>query len=562
MFDQNFRQLFLSLACLTIVGCGGPNVTKLGVSSADRIETDIAVLANDDMAGREAGTDGFDRAARYVSERYADIGLQELDDTAGYYQTVPMQRFSRDWEKARVTIRSRDNLVELEPLKDFFIGTSPSKNSCVVAGESIFIGYGIEAPEFGLEDLSKTDLKGKIVVFLSGAPDRLAPEERAHYEATKLEALTETGAAGYIRVYTKAGLERFPWQRLVAARNFRGLAWVNSKGDAQSSFGDLPCSATLSPDAASTLFENTDKSYADIVAEAAQTNGLPRGFDLNKRIVIASANTFETLASKNVIGIIPGTDPVLSGEAVLVTAHLDGLGIQKTEFTATSDNIYNGAMDNSAGVAILLDLADRFVKQSRSGKHPRRTLIFAALTAEEKGLIGADYLANHPLPSGVDFVANINIDMPILLHDFTDVIGFGSSHSTLGEVLSDVASELGLISSPDPVPHLSLFVRSDHYRFVRKGVPAIFMFTGFQNGGSDTYESFISEHYHQATDDVNLPIRYDEAAKFAKLNFHFVHAISESPDRPTWSPDSIFNLTPGPPPPTENKSNIQNSDHP
>jgi Zn-dependent M28 family amino/carboxypeptidase len=249
-------------------------------------------------------------------------------------------------------------------------------------------------------------------------------------------------------------------------------------------------------------------------------------------------SVWEDYASPNVIGMIEGADPKLKDEYVVLTAHLDHIGkLRVIEEDPEQDIINNGAMDNASGISTLLEEARKFVSD---GERPRRSILFVALTAEEKGLLGSEYFAQNPTVPASSMVANVNLDMPILLHEFTDVIAFGAEHSSLRETVERAASSMGVGVTPDPVPQMVLFVRSDHYNFVKAGVPSVFLFLGFADGGQESFQDFMTNHYHRPSDEPDLPIQYDMAAKFAELNYRIAKEIANADQRPTWNEGSFF----------------------
>jgi Zn-dependent M28 family amino/carboxypeptidase len=233
-----------------------------------------------------------------------------------------------------------------------------------------------------------------------------------------------------------------------------------------------------------------------------------------------------TYRAPNIIGVIPGSD--LKHEFVIVSAHLDHLGSDPKQ---GKDKVFNGAMDNASGVAIMLETARAF---ATSGKPPRRSIMFVALAGEEEGLLGSDYLARHPLVGSGKVIANVNLDMPILTYDFQDVVAFGAEHSTLGPLVASVAAGMGLTLSPDPLPLENTFVRSDHYSFVKQGVPAVFLATGFKDGGEKASKGFLKGRYHQVSDDISQPFDWNAAAKFAKLNYLIAREIADRNQAPLW----------------------------
>jgi len=239
------------------------------------------------------------------------------------------------------------------------------------------------------------------------------------------------------------------------------------------------------------------------------------------------------------VAILPGSDPRLAGEHIVLTGHLDHLGL-KASAKPGEDNIYNGALDNAAGVATLIEAAHEFVQ---SGKRPRRSVMFVANTGEEIGLRGADYLAVHPTVPADSIVGLVDLDMPLLLYDFTDVVAFGSDHSTIAKAVAAAGKGMGVRVSPDPMPDETLFVRSDHYPFVKRGVPAVFLMTGFANGGQQIWRRWLDDTYHSVKDDLSQPIRWQQGARFAELNYRIARTMADADQRPMWYAGDYFGET-------------------
>jgi len=271
---------------------------------------------------------------------------------------------------------------------------------------------------------------------------------------------------------------------------------------------------------------------AAYVADRFAQLGLQPGGDVEKwfQLVpmrLGTGKAERTYRAPNVIGILPGSDPVLKHEYVVLSAHLDHVGMDAKQ---PKDKIFNGAMDNAAGVATMLEAARAF---TTSGKAPRRSIIFVAMAGEEQGLLGSAFFAKNPIISG-KLVADVNLDMPILLYDFQDVVAFGAEHSTLGPIVEAAAAKMGVTLSPDPMPSENLFVRSDHYSFVKAGVPSVFLNTGFKNGGEKATKDFLAKHYHQVSDDISLPFDWNAAAKFARINYLIAREIADGDTAPRW----------------------------
>lgn len=270
-------------------------------------------------------------------------------------------------------------------------------------------------------------------------------------------------------------------------------------------------------------------------------SGAPRGFPLAGTATLQRATAVGTITSPNVVGVLAGSDPALMDQFVLVTAHLDHFGMK----AGTGDVIYNGALDNASGVATMLEAAREL---SSAKRRPRRSVMFVATTGEESGLVGASYFARHP-PVRLDrIVAEVNLDMPILTCDFADVIAYGADRSTLGPMIAAAAKRAGLTLSPDPQPVEAIFTRSDHYMLVRAGIPAVFLKTGWRDtqGGTrcrDAESEFRRTHYHEPSDDMKLPIDWNVAVKFARLNAAIVATIADAERPPRWYAGDYFGET-------------------
>jgi len=238
--------------------------------------------------------------------------------------------------------------------------------------------------------------------------------------------------------------------------------------------------------------------------------------------------------SANVAGVIEGSDPALKDEVVVLSAHLDHVG---TCPEVKGDTLCNGAMDNAMGVASMIEVAHGF-KHLKA--RPKRSVLFLAVTAEEKGLVGADYFAQNPtFPKG-NLVANVNLDMPLITYDFKDVVAFGAERSSIGPAVARAGATLGIALVPDPQPEQGLFTRSDHYRFVQQGIPAVFLVTGPGGEGAAAMAAFLETHYHQPSDDMKLPFKWGAAARFVALNLAIARELADMPARPSWNKGDFF----------------------
>lgn len=549
----NQLKLFGALTALTVLGAcaneepaapalfsdelmASVTAAKTAPSAAARIEADVAYLADDAREGREAGTPGYDAAADYVAARLADLGLEPGAD-GGWFQNVPLIASQAVVDEAALTITGPDGeATAFENLGDFRLYTSIGADSFDIENApAVFVGYGVHAPDFGHDDLEGLDLNGKVVVYFSGAPDTFESEQRAHFGNGKSKAWSERGAIGALAVRSEGDSGRNPWARLIQNPNSVSMTWLWPDGRAEQSGPNVVGSGTLNPDVSEALFAGAPKTFAEVRAEADAEGVAPAGFDLGVTISMKGAATRTEKPSPNVVGVLAGSDPELRDEYVVLTAHLDGLGINQNLVDQGEDGINNGALDNALGIATMLEAASRLVENP-----PARSVIFLAVTAEEKGLLGADYYAHFPTVPLENLVANVNLDMPLVLHSFTDVIAFGAERSSLGPIVAQAAEQAGVKMSPDPMPEQGIFTRSDHYRFVEKGVPAVFLIVGFENGGAENFQTFITTNYHQPGDDVTQAILYDDAARFADVNVEIAMAVANTPIRPSWNEGDFF----------------------
>jgi Zn-dependent M28 family amino/carboxypeptidase len=293
----------------------------------------------------------------------------------------------------------------------------------------------------------------------------------------------------------------------------------------------------VSAAAADTLFAGGERSAAQLADQAR--SGTLRGFDMPVRLSLAARTRVEPLDSRNVVGLLRGADPALADEYVVHSAHLDHVGIGAE---VDGDAIYNGALDNALGVAIMTEAARELAAAKDA---PRRSQLFVAVTAEEQGLLGSQWFARHPTIPGGALVANINIDMPVLTAPSRDIVPIGVEHSTLKSVVDAAAREIGVKVSADPFPEETVFVRSDQFSFVREGIPAIYLDGGIE--GADPERDprvsatwFMRNCYHRPCDQPDLPIHYDDAARLARVSARIAHGIAAADARPAWNDGDFF----------------------
>jgi Zn-dependent M28 family amino/carboxypeptidase len=342
------------------------------------------------------------------------------------------------------------------------------------------------------------------------------------------------GAIGIITIPTLESNRLRPWDRQKQYAGTPSMTWVKPDGSPYVAAPAIRAGASFSMVAAEALFTGARQPLAKLLAAADKPLPAIKGFALPATVRITSTSLQRKVETANVIARIEGSDPALKAEHVGIMGHLDHLGMKPDK---AGDKIYNGALDNAAGVAMLLEVAHGF---AHDAVKPKRSLLFIASTAEEKGLLGAETLANDPPVPIADIVSVVDLDQPLLLYDFTDVIAFGGDHSTMGEAIARAAAKAGVAVSPDPMPAETIFVRSDHYTFVKRGVPALLLATGFANGGKAAWEHFLATDYHQPSDDMKLPINWQAGARYAQVNYLIAREIADAATRPRWYEGDYF----------------------
>lgn len=523
---MKFRMLAAAFAVMSIASAAPAQRNVQPEFTPEAFRAHVAFLADDMLEGRKPGTRGYDIAARYVAAQFEALGLRPGNGDS-WYQPVEFVRYS--------VIGTPTLTIAGETFthgREAAFRPSADRQSLSLNAPMVFVGYGLDMPAHGFSDYEGLDVRGKIVVVLSGIPQGVASDVAAHLNADKRNMAARRGALGLIQILSPADSEGVEWGNYVtAAAARRDHTWVGTEGVPFDSAQGLRFNATISRSAAENIFAGSPRSLDAVFAEAAR--GRPQGFELGRTArVERDAAVVERFSSANVVAILPGSDPELADEYVAITAHLDHLGTTPGE----GDQIRNGALDNATGVATLIEVARQMVQ---SGQRPRRSLLLAAVTAEEMGLLGAEYLARHPVVDG-RIISLVNLDMPILTYDFQDVIAFGAEHSTMGPIVARAGGRMGVSLTPDPLPQEGLFTRSDHYKFVREGVPSVFLMTGFAGEGREQFTNFLRTHYHSTHDDLNQPINWQAGAKFARLNYLIAREIADGAEAPLWYSESFF----------------------
>jgi Zn-dependent M28 family amino/carboxypeptidase len=502
------------------------------------LKAHVEFLADDTLKGRLTGSAEYEIAARYVASRFSQFGLQPAGDNNSWFQSVPFIKSIQDSTSLAMILDTSSQQTELKSPQQFVAFSSSGAEQESVRGQLVFVGYGIVSKGLKHDDYTDIDVKGKIVVLLAGRAVAFPSEEGAHVSSIgeKFRHAAERGAIGVISVHTPMFESARPFELFAKFTTAPMMKWQMKDGSAFKGYPTLKGVVFTTIETGKLLFSKADLNL-DKVFEQIRTAKVPSGFDMDLTVTLKQKSRHERIYSSNVVGVIEGSDSQLKSEYVVYSAHLDGLGVS----TDGSNAVNNGALDNAVGVALLLETARRF----KQGPRPKRSILFVVLTAEEQGLLGSSYFAHNPVVPIKSIVANINLDMPFIFHPFADIVAFGQQHSTMGQFLTGTLAKMGLKLSPDPVPEQAAFVRSDHYSFVKQGVPAVFLTPGFAstdpsiNGGQMAAE-FLGKHYHQSSDDISLPLNYAAGATFTEVNYAIGRDIANALERPRWHDGDFF----------------------
>lgn len=504
-------RLSIALALAAVLCATEPN------AATKRWWAHVTALSNDAMQGRDTGSEGYRKAAAYVVTQFQRNGLKPAGER-GYYQTVPLHELRFQSARSTVELSRATGAQKLEWLRDISVPARPGTPETIDA-PLIFAGTG--DPPQGL------DLTGKLLVQLPAAAGAGRGAGRG--------GAARTGIAGTLSIDATGGPEppRWPVQYAVQM-TLAGDAAPAGRGAANGN-GPAPMSLRFNPESAEKLFEGSGHTYKELMALREAQTPLP-WFAIPASLKAHLVFDSHDLQSDNIVAVLPGADPVLSKEYVVVSAHLDGYGIGSPW---GKDNIYNGTFDDAAYVATLIDLAERL---HESGAKLKRSLLFLVVTGEEKGLLGSKYFTAHPTAPKEQMVADLNLDQlrPIFpLHTLTML---AVDESTLGATAKAVAASMDIKIQPDPEPGRNLLRRSDHYSFMQIGVPATGFIFGYVPGTPDeaAYREWYARRYHTPLDDLNQPWVPEAAAKFNDFYDKLVAAVADAPERPHWAPGSSY----------------------
>jgi hypothetical protein len=505
----------------------------------ESIRANMGFLADDALEGRGTGTRGYLIAAKFMAAQFAALGLQPAGDAGTYFQDVPFRSMHPDQTQTTLALVHDGKEQTFSYREDYITRGDPMRADISVEAPVVFVGYGVTAPEQGYDDYHGVDVKGKIVALMFGAPN-FESSMKAHYSSSqgKQANAAAHGAVGIISLDgpTMERIYSFSHQsRDLAIPQFR---WLDKEGTPNNYFSQLKGTATLSMTGTAKLFAGGPHTPEEVYA--ALKTGKPMSFDLPVTAKIHNVTKLDDVKSPNVVAKLEGSDPSLKAEYVVYTAHLDHLGIGAP---VDGDSIYNGALDNASGSAILIEMARAF---SSMKLRPRRSILFVAVTAEEAGLLGSDYFAHYPTVPKTAIVADVNTDEDPMFWPLADIVAFGAEHSSVEGAIHRACERMHLSQSSDPAPEQVVFIRSDQYSFVKQGIPAVMPTPGVKSSNPNLnpgaiFENWEQTRYHQPQDDMQQPeLDFESAAQFARFVFLTGYFISQDTERPTWNKGDFF----------------------
>jgi Zn-dependent M28 family amino/carboxypeptidase len=492
----------------------------------------VKFLADDSLEGRDTGSEGLLTAESYSVEQLKKAGFEPAG-TNGYFQPVRFQQFQVDETKSSLALINNGQSKPISFADEGFVSTRLTRASTELKAPLAFIGYGLKIPEKNLDELAGLDLKGKIVVYIAGSPSDVPPALASHYQtiSERWKSLRAAGVIGVIGIANPASMD-IPWARQSVNRNHPSMDLADPEFNETAG---LQIGLVYNPASAEALFAGSDNTFAELAALAKERKPLPH-FSLAASLHANVSILAKSVDSANIVARLPGTDPTLKNEFVVLSAHVDHVGIGAP---INGDSIYNGAMDNGSGTALVLDVA------ANLRTHPeklRRSVLFVLVTAEEKGLLGSKFFATHPTVPIRSIVADINVDMFLPIVPLKVLTIQGLNESDLGSRAAAITKLLGVTPQPDPEPLRNVFIRSDQYSFIKQGVPSLKMDVSYAPGSPEQkiFKDWLTNRYHAPSDDVNQPVDLPAAALYEEIVRRLLIETANTPARPEWNADSFF----------------------
>lgn len=505
-------------------------LTLVAMDDAARWWSYIEYLASDALEGRNTGSEGHRKAAEYVAAQFEQAGLKPAGENGSFIQLVSFVTKQLDESQSSLALRTSTGVRPLHLGEDAIITTRVDPASSVDA-ELVFVGYGLRIPEQKHDDFAGIETKGRIAVYLAGAPPNAPGPLASYYEtaAQRWVAMKSAGIVGGISIANPNHMD-VPWERSAANRlqmtmQLADTNMLETQGQ--------QIAIAWNPAHADDLLAGTGHTFKEIVDAAQDGKPLPH-FAIDVRIQAKTVVKRGAVVSQNVAAVYPGS--ARANEYVVMSAHVDHLG---TGPPVNGDSIFNGAMDNASGVASMLEIANRL---HETHAKTARSILFVAVTGEEKGLLGSKYFAINPTVSAKSIVADLNVDMFLPLYPFRMLTVYGLDESTLGADAKTVGAEMGIAVQPDPEPLRNVFTRSDQYSFILRGIPSVMVDIGYEKGSKEEQigKDWLTTRYHARSDDVNQPIDRAAAAKFNDLLTRLLLRVANESKRPEWKRDSFF----------------------
>jgi Peptidase family M28 len=523
--------MFSMLLVLGAIGAKATTSTDWD-AAAKRWWAHVQYLADDKLAGRHTGSAGFELATQYVENQFREVGLKPAG-TNGYLQPVAFDVFRLDPTHTSWELETNGQRSSVELGADALIHAYEGAGGAVDA-EAVFVGYGFAAPEKNFDEFAGLDLRGKIAVTLGGRPLAVPGPISTYYQsqAERWRALRKAGAIGIVAIANpKLSL---PWERIIASQPDQVIALADP---ALNELTGLKFAAVINPAHADKFLSGTSHTIAELLALADGGQPLPK-FSLTAKFhVQVAVGKLPGISSPNIVGLLPGSDPQLRREYVVLSAHLDHLGVGRP---INDDNIYNGAMDNASGIASLIEIS-RTLARDPSVK-PKRSVLFIAWTGEEEGMLGSQYFTAHPTVPLRNIVAAINMDMflPLFPLRYLEVQGLGES--TLGNDIRAVAQLNDVEVQFDKQPPENRLIRSDQASFIMHGIPGVAFKFGWLPDSPEQkiFNDWIHNRYHSPSDDVNQPVDKVAAAQFTHIVAQFTLRVADASTRPSWYEESFY----------------------
>jgi Zn-dependent M28 family amino/carboxypeptidase len=526
-------------------GAASAHLPSVAIAALQKIDPEhirahVRFLSHDLLEGRGTGQRGGDIAAEYMATQFALYGLKPAGEDGTYMQKVPLVGITPTAETSFQLAPKHGDAMQLKPLDDYVAYDQTQRAADDIDAEIVYVGYGIEAPEYQWDDYKGVDVKGKVLLMLVNEPTSSDPKFFKGAALTyygrwtyKYEEAARKGAVGAILIH-KAEMASYSWE---VVRNSNSGEKEFLKSDAP----QLKAAAWIQLNVAQQLAQRSGMDL-DKMMEDAQSRSF-RPVPLPVKLKAHMASKVRQITSNNVVGMLPGSDPKLRDEAVMYTAHYDHLGIRPD---MPGDNIYNGARDNASGCGILLELARVF---SLAQARPRRSVIFASVTAEEQGLLGSEYLGEHPpMPAG-KITLDLNFDDVPPLGEPQEVEVSGAERTTFYPTVEAMAKEFRLAIRPDSHPEAGHYYRSDHFSLARAGVPAFSLNEGMKYRGHTTEwglqqaEEYTNKHYHQPSDEYSPSMDFRGDATIARFGFALGWAAASQPGLIGWQKGDEFEKT-------------------